>query len=284
MAIFSTTRHAMAALLCAGVAVACSGDPATGFQSGGPQTDDAGSDGQAVTTPDASAPSSDDASASAIDSSVGSGDTDSTAPPSTGPKGPPGTGTDSGGSQPTPGIDASTNTGGDGGPCTMNLNCTLPVPASTGDIRQDCVNRVNQFRTQCACMKPLARWNDGEACADMMSQYDAMMMMAHAGAMKVTGSPPMQGICPWGEAQDECPGYPSNASVIDQCLQQMWSEGPPPAGTTVAECESPAMQQSCYEVHGHFINMTNPDVTKIACGFYTLPSGGGIWAAQNLSR
>jgi hypothetical protein len=36
------------------------------------------------------------------------------------------------------------------GSCAQNLACTLMAPASTGDIRQDCVDRINQFRTQCA--------------------------------------------------------------------------------------------------------------------------------------
>ena len=42
------------------------------------------------------------------------------------------------------------------------------------------------------------------------------------------------------------------------------------------------MINTCYEAHGHFINMSNPDVTKVACGFYTT-STGAVWAAQNLS-
>jgi len=178
---------------------------------------------------------------------------------------------DSGTSRP----DASTTA--DGG-CTPDLACVLSPPPTTGDIRQDCVDRVNQFRTQCACMKPLARWTAGEACADMMAQYDAMMGVAHAGANANSG----QGICPWGDGQDECPGYPSDSKVISTCLQQMWSEGPPPSGTSIQQCESPAMINTCYEAHGHFINMTNPAANKIACGFYTT-SQGAVWATQNLS-
>ena len=67
----------------------------------------------------------------------------------------------------------------------------------------------------------------------MDAQYDAMKQVGHAGAMA--------NICNWGDAQDECPGDPSNQYVVDMCLQQMWSEGPPPAGTTIAQCESPQM-------------------------------------------
>jgi hypothetical protein len=219
--------------------------------------------------------SSDDASA-ADDGSMASsnnGDTDATASTGGNVQGTP----DAGGSGKMSAHDAGTgmsNTGGDGGPCTVNLSCVLSAPPSTGDIRQDCVNRINQFRTTCACLKPLARWTDGEACADMDAQYDAMMMVGHAGARA--------NICNWGQAQDECPGDPGNQYVIDMCLQQMWSEGPPPAGTTIAQCESPQMINTCYEAHGHFINMSNPALNKVACGFYTT-STGAVWAAQNFS-
>ena len=161
----------------------------------------------------------------------------------------------------------------DGG-CTPDLACTLAAPPTSGDIRQDCVDRVNQFRTQCACLKPLARWTAGEACADQMAQYDAMMNSGHAGARANGG----QGICPWGEAQDECPGDYSESQVIGVCLQQMWSEGPPPNGVQACEADL----TGCYEAHGHFINMSNPGVTKVACGFYTT-SDGRVWSVQNLS-
>jgi hypothetical protein len=274
MTTFSTTRHVLTVALCVAGAAACATAASTGNQTAGQASDS----GTPMGTPPAAAPDSgapsEDAGAE-IDSSMGasSTDTDATTPPTTGPTTAPTT------TAPTGTPDAGNTTpppsGGVDGGCTMNLNCTLAPAASTGDVVQDCVNRINQFRTQCACMTPLARWTDGEACANMDAKNDGMMMSAHAGAMA--------NICPWGEAQDECPGYPSNSSIIDQCLQQMWSEGPPPAGTTIAQCESPAMLQSCYEAHGHFINMSNPNVTKVACGFYTLPSGG-IWAAKNFPR
>jgi hypothetical protein len=202
-----------------------------------------------------------------------SGDTDASTPANGNPQGPPDADGAKGMSTPDAGSGMPI-TWSDGGPCTPNLSCTLPAPQSTGDIRLDCVNRINQFRTTCACLKPLARWTDGEACADMDAQYDAMKGVGHAGAMA--------NICPWGQAQDECPGYPSQQYVIGMCLQQMWSEGPPPAGTTIMQCESAQMYQTCYEAHGHFINMSNPMVTKVACGFYTT-SSGSVWAAQNFS-
>jgi hypothetical protein len=44
----------------------------------------------------------------------------------------------------------------------------------------------------------------------------------------------------------------------------MWAEGP---GTD-------------FSTHGHYINMSNPKYTKVACG-YTTATNGKIWAAQD---
>jgi Cysteine-rich secretory protein family len=164
-----------------------------------------------------------------------------------------------GGAAPTAG------SGGAGG-CVANLACKLNPPPSTGDLHQDCVDRINQFLTQCACLPALTRRTDGEDCADQMAEYDAMKNQAHAG---VTDK-----ICQPGGAQNSCPGYSSNAQVIGLCMQQMWDEGPPPTSTCTGDC---------YQTHGHFINMTDPDVTKVACGFHTT-SSGKVWAVQNFTR
>jgi hypothetical protein len=159
----------------------------------------------------------------------------------------------------------TTATGGAGG-CVENLACELSPPPSTGDIHQDCVDRINQFLTQCACLPPLTRRTDGEACADQMAKYDADNNSAHAGIRA--------GICEPGGSQNSCPGYSSNQQVVGLCMQQMWDEGPPPTSNCTG---------SCYQEHGHFINMTDPSVTKVACGFFTT-SGGKVWAVQNFSR
>jgi hypothetical protein len=171
----------------------------------------------------------------------------------------------SGGGAATGGAAAAGGSGG-GASCVKNLGCKLAAPASTGDIYQDCVNRINQFLTQCACLPALARSTEGEACADQMAEYDAGKNEAHAGTTDK--------ICEPRGSQNECPGYSSNNQVISLCFQQMWDEGPPPAGTCTGDC---------YEQHGHFINMTDKSVTKVACGFYTTASGK-VWAVQNFFR
>jgi Cysteine-rich secretory protein family len=184
----------------------------------------------------------------------------------------------------------------DGG-CVQPLDCMISPAPSSGDVRQDCVDRINQFRTQCACLPPLQRWTDGEACADTEAQYDSMQpsqSAAHAGFIHTetvcSQSPvpqmwasccsPASGFLPAGPsamAQDECPGYPNNAYVVSACLQQMWNEGPPPESVQACENDS-----SCFEMHGHFINMTSTQSTKVACGFYTT-SSGTVWSTQNFA-
>jgi len=171
-----------------------------------------------------------------------------------------------GGGRSNGGAPGSIGGSGGAGACVQNLACKLSPPPSTGDLHQDCVDRINQFLTQCACLPALTRRKDGEACADQMAEYDASKNTAHAGFTDK--------ICQPSGSQNECPGYSSNAQVIGLCMQQMWDEGPPPTNP----CNG-----SCYEEHGHFINMTDKDVTKVSCGFYTTASGK-VWAAQNFFR
>jgi hypothetical protein len=150
--------------------------------------------------------------------------------------------------------------------CTADVRCTLDPPASTGDPAQDCVNRINQFRAECACLPPLERWTEGESCADEMAEYDSEEDSAHAGFQ--------DDICEGGSAQNECPGWRSEEQVVDGCLQAMWDEGPPPTSTCTGDC---------FQEYGHFLNMTDPDFNKVACGFFTT-AGGEVWAVQNFAR
>jgi hypothetical protein len=161
---------------------------------------------------------------------------------------------------------AAVGGGGGAGGCVKNLACKLAAPASTGDIYQDCVDRINQFLTQCACLPALTRSTEGEACADQMAEYDAGKNMAHQGTRDK--------ICEPRGSQNECPGYSSNNQVISLCFQQMWDEGPPPTDSCTGDC---------YEEHGHFINMTDDSVTKVSCGFFTT-AAGKVWAVQNFFR
>jgi len=175
------------------------------------------------------------------------------------------------------GGNTSDGSGGDGGAsggttasggstsCTPAVECNPePLPPS-GDVHQDCVDRINQFRVGCWCEAPLARWTEGEACADEQAAYDAARDQPHAGFS--------DGICESGWGQNECPGWNSEEQILEGCLQMMYDEGPPPS----QDCSG-----SCFQDHGHFINMTDPDFARVACGFYTTDSGE-VWSVQNFA-
>ena len=135
-------------------------------------------------------------------------------------------------------------------------NCAPPSLPSTGDPHKDCVARINQLRRKCQCLPPLARWKGGEECANKQAKYDSKRGN-HAGFN--------DGICkPKGSAQNQCPGWPSTARVIDQCLQAMWDEGP----------------GRRFSKHGHYINMSSSKYERVACGF-AKASDGSVWSVQN---
>lgn len=143
------------------------------------------------------------------------------------------------------------------GPLSAPIADCAPVPmASTGDPAQDCVNRINQFRWECQCLPPLARWTEAESCTSMHGEYDSTRS-PHSGFR--------DGICePRASAENECPGWSSVDDTVENCLQAMWAEGP----------------GEPFSVHGHYINMSSTRYTEVACGFYTTPSGS-VWAVQN---
>ncbi len=143
------------------------------------------------------------------------------------------------------------------GPLAAPLAGCAPEPLpSSGDPYEDCVTRINQLRWECQCLPPLERWRDGEGCADQHAEYDSTRS-AHAGFR--------DDICsPRGWAQNECPAWRSAEHVIGGCLQAMWDEGP----------------GEPYSEHGHYINMTNPSYSRVACGFYGTPEGR-VWSVQN---
>jgi len=151
--------------------------------------------------------------------------------------------------------------GCDAGPLDAPVpDCAPESPPSTGDFYQDCVDRINQFRWECQCLPPLERYPEAESCADQQAQYDYEVDEAHAGIRA--------GICePGNGSQNECPDYAPSFDIIDFCLQQMWDEGP----------------GEPYEEHGHYINMSDTGVTRVACGRYVTPEGN-IWSVQNFFR
>jgi hypothetical protein len=168
----------------------------------------------------------------------------------------------------TTGGGGSTGTGGSGcssGPLATSIaKCVIVAPPSTGDYHQDCVDTINKIRADCMCLPPLARWTEGEACADQMAEYDSGQNSAHAG-FKAR-------LCtPGGSAQCECPSWGSVASItqgtsrMESCLAMMWHEVDDPSGE-----------------QGHYQAMSSKTYTKVACGINS--SASDVWAVQNYSR
>lgn len=96
------------------------------------------------------------------------------------------------------------------------------------------------------------------------------------------------GMCSGTGAQDTCPSLPVGyagatlISSLDQCLDQMWAEGPPPSGTSVTQCIQD--YSGCFLKHGHWINMSDSYMphTAVSCGFYQM-STSAYWGNQDFS-
>lgn len=127
------------------------------------------------------------------------------------------------------------------------------TPASDGAVAALCVDTINQYRATLG-LAAYARWTEGEACADGQSLSDSASGTPHGAFGRCTET-----------AQNECPGSDGTpTSAIGRCLEVMWAEGP---GSDFAR-------------HGHYINMSSPLYTKVACGFFTTASGR-MWSVQD---
>lgn len=128
------------------------------------------------------------------------------------------------------------------------------------DPHQRCVDRINALRATVG-LGPLERWTEAEDCSDEQSKRDFEGAGAHGSFGQCQES-----------AQNTCPRWPGGVdAIIGGCLDAMWNEGPPPQ----TPCEG-----SCFQAHGHYINMTNTRYSRVACGFYIGPDGR-VWSNQN---
>jgi hypothetical protein len=83
-----------------------------------------------------------------------------------------------------------------------------------------------------------------------MAEYDAGLNEPHAAIRA--------GICdPSNAGQNECLNYGPSFGIIDFCFQQMWDEGP----------------GEDFQVHGHYLNMSDPTSSRVGCGIYVAPNG-----------
>lgn len=136
---------------------------------------------------------------------------------------------------------------------------TVSSTSTTGDpgdpldaARQLCVDTINMYRATLG-LPPYQRWTDAETCSDAEAKSDGETNTAH-GAF---------GMCQ-EFAQNECPGWPGPPErSLPGCLEQMWAEGP----------------GEDFQMHGHYINMSSEQYTRVACGFAEV--NGSWWMVQN---
>jgi len=128
-----------------------------------------------------------------------------------------------------------------------------PDPSDTyAQARVDAVDAINAYRATLS-LPALSHWFESDACSDQEVRNDAIANQAHKSF----------GSCD-ESAQNECLGWPTTDSVVNDCLEYMWNEGP----------------GSDWSQHGHYINMSNPNYTKVSIGFYMTPTGK-VWSVQN---
>ncbi len=265
----STTAFGVLAGIVAlcGAVSGCSSSAGTGFGTA-PPSDDGGGSGS---TSDGASGGGDSGSTEDTGSPVGTPPPDSSAPdteaPDTGTVAPIDAGVDTG---------APANNDGDG----------------FGPSRMACINKINALRaanTAIALQPYTLTDNDTlDMCVDTQASNDQQKMSAHYSFINNDPS------CTWGNAMgfalNECEeGYGTSPSGIEQCIQDMWDESLKPNcmgcigctqfGGACPNCDySGSMGYEC----GHYVNLSAPYFTMVACGFAgTSPSSSDGWSVQN---
>jgi hypothetical protein len=142
----------------------------------------------------------------------------------------------------------------DGGGTEGGSGDTGPSGTTSQSASELCVSLINKHRATVSGLTPYERWTDAEVCASEEAKSDAASGVAH-GAFPQCGE----------SAQNECPGWAGKPEeIIGGCLDMMWAEGP----------------GEDFATHGHYINMSSKEYTKVACGFFILDNGD-VWAIQN---
>jgi hypothetical protein len=158
--------------------------------------------------------------------------------------------------------------------------------------RQACIDKINALRATDTAVKlqpyTLQNADMTDSCVDMQATNDQSKNSAHYSFINNDPS------CTWGSpsgwAQNEClQGYGTSPSGITQCIQDMWDESLKPncmgcVGCTVPGGKCPNCDYSGtmgYEC-GHYVNLSAPYYTMVACGFAGAPpSTSGGWSVQN---
>lgn len=161
-----------------------------------------------------------------------------------------------------------------------------------GPSRTACINKINALRATDTAVKlspyTLQNTDTLNSCVDTQATTDQSKNSAHWSFINNSPS------CTWGNAtgfaQDECEqGYGTTPAGIEQCLQDMWDESLKPncagcVGCTAFGGNCPNCDYSGskgYEC-GHYVNMSAPYFTMVACGFAgASPSSATGWSVQN---
>jgi hypothetical protein len=169
-------------------------------------------------------------------------------------------------------------------------------PVTSGDgfgaSRTACINKINALRaTDTAVqLQPLTLENTDtvNTCVDTQATNDQSHNSGHYSF--INNAPSCSWGSPQGLAQNEClQGYGTGVAGIEQCLQDMWDESLKPncqgcIGCTAFGGACPNCDYSGskgYEC-GHYVNMSAPYFTTVACGFAgSAPSSGDGWSVQN---
>jgi hypothetical protein len=170
------------------------------------------------------------------------------------------------------------------------------APVMSGDgfeaSRTACINQINALRATdtAVTLAPYTLMDTAtlDTCLDTQAANDQKKQSPHYSFLH--GAP----LCIWGfpstAAQDECgAGFGTTPAGIEHCLQDMWNESLKPNCLGCVGCTAPGGAcPNCdpsgmlgYEC-GHYVNMSAPYFTTVACGFAgAAPSSSTGWAVQN---
>jgi len=161
-----------------------------------------------------------------------------------------------------------------------------------GASRTACIEKINALRATdtAVALKPLTLINttSTNACVDRQATNDQAHDIPHYSFIENDPA------CKWGfpraSAQDECViGYGTSPAGTEKCLQDMWDERLKPhckgcVGCTAFAGACPDCDYSGslgYEC-GHYVNMSAPYFSSVACGFAgAAPESSGGWSVQD---
>ena len=135
-------------------------------------------------------------------------------------------------------------------------------------LRDICVAEINKLRSN---------------FTGFLTSADGDSMQAHGAARS--------GLCSSTglSAENTCPGWPVGgggfgqfatiADALKNCLKSMWDEAEPAEGRQACIMD----QTGCFQKHGHYLNMSDPNNSSVACSFYKMSDGRSYWMNQDFA-